>query len=127
MKINKESILKSFSFFENTYPEFIKRIENRDKLNEMINIWVEILETVNYDYENANEDFIEAVKRVCTKNRYIPTIAEIIDEMSKINNQKSTINLVAIDTSQLTQEEYGKLVRKEVTIEELIEKGKINV
>ena len=127
MKINKENILKCFSFFENIYPEFIKRIENKNKLSEMLNIWVETLETVNYDCENANEDFIEAVKRVCAKNKYIPTISEVIDEMRKINDEKSTANFIEIDTSQLTQEEYGKLVRNEITIEELIEKGRINV
>ncbi len=127
MKINKENILKCFSFFENIYPEFIKKIENREKLNEILNIWEETLETINYDSENANEDFIEAVKRVCSKNKYIPTIAEIIDEMRKINNKKNTANFIGIDISQLTQEEYGKLVRNEITVQELIEKGKINV
>lgn len=41
--------------------------------------------------------------------------------------EKTTQETKELDTSQLTQEEYGKLVRNEITIEELIEKGKINV
>lgn len=40
------------------------------------------------------------------------------------NNVKQ--EYMEIDTSRLTQEEYGKLMRNEITIEELIEKGKIN-
>ena len=33
----------------------------------------------------------------------------------------------AIDTSDLTPEEYGKLVKGEITTEELIKKGRIHV
>lgn len=32
-----------------------------------------------------------------------------------------------IDTSKLSQEDYGKLIRKQTTIEKLIEEGKLNV
>ena len=46
-----------------------------------------------------------------------------------INNKKieQTQNFVEVDTSQLTPEEYDMLVKRKITVEELIEKGKINV
>ena len=43
------------------------------------------------------------------------------------NTNKPKENFVAIDTSDLTPEEYGKYVRGELTTEELIEKGRIHV
>lgn len=49
------------------------------------------------------------------------------DEDKKQLQQNKQEEFIEIDTSQLTQEEYGKLVRKEITIQELIEKGRINV
>lgn len=51
--------------------------------------------------------------------------SDLTQEMEKINNEKN--KYVAIDTSDLTPEEYGKYVRGELSTEELIEKGRIHV
>ena len=47
----------------------------------------------------------------------------------KIENSSSNSksNKKAVDTSRLTQEEYTSLMRKEISIEELIEKGRVDV
>ena len=130
MKIDKDSILKAFIIFENVYNEFSKKIEDKEKVKKMINTWIEVFETIDYDYENANKDFLEAVKIVSTRNKYIPTIAEIVEEMKKIYTERKkdkTKEAKAIDTSDLTQEEYRMLMQKKITIEELIEKGREHV
>lgn len=88
MKIKKENILKSFKLFSNIYLEFYKKVENETALKEIIDTWSEVFNTINFDYEYANEDFLDAVKRISTKSKYIPTIAEIIEEMKKINKER---------------------------------------
>lgn len=84
MKIEKENILKAFMIFENSYLEFRKRIEDKEETKKMINTWYEIFESIDFDYEFANKDFLIAVKRVIANSKYIPTIAEISNEMKKI-------------------------------------------
>lgn len=88
MKIKEESILKVFKIFSNVYQEFNKRIEDYKKMEEMIKAWKEVFETIEFDYEKANNDFIEATKRIASKSKYIPTIAEIIEEMKLIYNKR---------------------------------------
>ena len=56
----------------------------------------------------------------------------ILEGKYNTNNTKNKCEhkeekFIEIDTSQLTQEEYGKLVRGEITTKELIEKGRIHV
>lgn len=84
MKIKEESILKVFKIFSNVYQEFNKRIEDYKKMEEMIKAWKEVFETIEFDYENANRDFIEGAKRAVSKSKYTPTIAEISEEMKNI-------------------------------------------
>lgn len=88
MKIRKEVILKGFKLLSNIYLEFYKKIENEVILKEIINTWTEVFNTINFDYESANDDFLNAIKRISAKNKYIPTIAEIIEEMKKINKER---------------------------------------
>lgn len=128
MKIKKESILKAFRMFSNMYQEFNKRLVNKEKMEEMIEDWVTTFEVMNFDYESANEDFLKAVKISITKCKYTPTIAEIIEEMRNVYIEKERKKeYKAIDTSKLTEEEYDMLMKKKITIEELIEKGRVNV
>lgn len=63
------------------------------------------------------KDFFATLKTWARKEGYKPPNNPI--------SQKE--EFLEIDTSQLTEEEYGKLVRKEITIQELIEKGRIHV
>ena len=81
MKIKKKSILKVFRLFSDTYTEFNKRIDTEEKLKSMVDNWVEIFEVLNFDYEEANDDFLQASKVAIIKSKYIPTISEISDEM----------------------------------------------
>lgn len=90
MKIEKENILKAFRIFENSYLEFKKRIEDKEETKKMINTWYEIFESIDFDYEYANKDFLIAVKRVIADSKYIPTIAEISNEMKKIYTDRQT-------------------------------------
>jgi hypothetical protein len=50
-------------------------------------------------------------------------------EKKEVDNKKELQqdNCIAVDTSQLSDEDYGKLMRKEITVQQLIEEGKINV
>ena len=84
MKINKKSILQGFMIFKSVYSEFEKRMQDEKKGKETIQAWREVFEEIDYDYKEANEDFIKAVKRMVVKNKYVPTIAEIVEEMKVI-------------------------------------------
>lgn len=84
MKIKKKSILKAFKLFSDTYTEFDKRIDTEEKLKSMVDNWVEIFEVLDFDYEEANDDFLQASKLAIIKSKYIPTISEISDEMKNI-------------------------------------------
>lgn len=84
MKIKKKSILKAFKLFSDTYTEFDKRIDTEEKLKSMVDNWIEIFEVLNFDYEEANDDFLQASKLAIIKSKYIPTISEISDEMKNI-------------------------------------------
>lgn len=53
-------------------------------------------------------------------------IFELKDRRVNTTNKEDS-KYIEIDTSQLTEDEYGKLMRNETTIQELIEKGRINV
>lgn len=88
MKIKKETILKGFKLFSNIYLEFYKKIENENTLKETIDTWAEVFNTIDFDYEYANDDYLKAIKNISTKNKYIPTISEIIEEMKKINEAR---------------------------------------
>ena len=63
------------------------------------------------------KDFVATLKNWARKEGYKPP---------SVNEPKKE-EFREIDISQLTQEEYGKLMRKEITIEELIGKGRVNV
>lgn len=88
MKISKKSILQGFMIFKSVYSEFEKRMQDEKKGKETIQIWQEVFEEIDYDYREANEDFIKAIKRRVVKNKYVPTVAEIIEEMKMLNKQR---------------------------------------
>ena len=52
---------------------------------------------------------------------------EYLFEDKEYNNELQMLIKKAVDLSNLTQEEYGLLMKKKITLEELIEKGKVNV
>lgn len=63
------------------------------------------------------KDFFATLKTWARKEGYKPPDKD----------EKPKEEFRAIDTSDLTPEEYGKLVKGEITTEELIEKGRIHV
>lgn len=63
------------------------------------------------------KDFVATLKNWARKEGYKPPNEK----------QKQQEKLKEVDLSGLTQEEYGLLMKKKITIEELIEKGRVNV
>lgn len=88
MKISKKSILQGFMIFKSVYSDFEKRMQNEKKGKETIHIWQEVFEEIDYEYKEANEDFIKAAKRKVANSKYVPTIAEIVEEMKTINKKR---------------------------------------
>lgn len=131
MKIKKKSILKVFRLFSDTYTEFNKRIDTEEKLKSMVDNWVEIFEVLNFDYEEANDDFLQASKVAIIKSKYIPTISEISDEMKKLYMQRkeSYEHELTYTSDDFTPEQYDRLMRRQMSKEEMIQilKEKKNV
>lgn len=88
MKIDKKNILKGFMLLREAYPEFRKEIDSNDEdeINERIENWIEIFNNIDGEYSEANDDFIRAIKNICIKNKYVPTVAEIVIEMRSVWN-----------------------------------------
>lgn len=84
MKIERENILKAFKLFSDIYSDFNKRFANSEDLRNLLKEWEEIFEVIKFDYKEANEDFLKAIKILITKCKYTPTIAEIIAEIRTI-------------------------------------------
>ena len=63
------------------------------------------------------KDFVATLKNWARKDGYKPP---------NVKEEKKE-EIKAVDLSNLTQEEYGLLMKKKITLEELIEKGKVNV
>lgn len=131
MKIKKKSILKAFELFSDTYTEFDKRIDTEEKLKSMLDNWIEIFDIIDFDYEEANDDFLKASKILITKNKYTPTISEISDEMKQLYMQRkeSYEHELTYTADDFTPEQYDRLMRREMSKEEMIQilKEKKNV
>ena len=90
MRIKESYILKAIQYFDNIYPEFNKRYSSKAELKGIIQVWKEIFDEIEFDYEEANEDFLKAVRLVIAENKFIPTPAEISNKMKKIFVQRET-------------------------------------
>ena len=131
MKIKKKSILKAFELFSDTYTEFDKKINTEEKLKSMLDNWIEVFDIIDFDYEEANDDFLKASKILITKNKYTPTISEISDEMKQLYMQRkeSYEHELTYTADDFTPEQYDRLVRRQMSKEEMIKilKEKKNV
>ena len=131
MKIKKKSILKAFKLFSDTYTEFDKRIDTEEKLKSMLDNWIEVFDIIDFDYEEASDDFLKASKILITKNKYTPTISEISDEMKQLYMQRkeSYEHELTYTADDFTSEQYDRLMRREMSKEEMIQilKEKKNV
>ncbi len=116
-KIKKEDIKKKYgenqnvlfndkeyeevkSYFPNDYKERIQDLDN-------------YIQSTGKKYK----DFVATLKNWARRDGYKPPIEK----------SEKKENLKEVDLSGLTQEEYGLLMKKKITIEELIEKGRVNV
>lgn len=131
MKIKKKSILKAFELFSDVYTEFDKKINTEEKLKSMLDNWIEVFDIIDFDYEEANDDFLKASKILITKNKYTPTISEISDEMKQLYMQRkeSYEHELTYTADDFTPEQYDRLVRRQMSKEEMIKilKEKKNV
>lgn len=131
MKIKKKSILKAFELFSDVYTEFDKKINTEEKLRSMLDNWIEVFDIIDFDYEEANDDFLKASKILITKNKYTPTISEISDEMKQLYMQRkeSYEHELTYTADDFTPEQYDRLVRRQMSKEEMIQilKEKKNV
>ena len=131
MKIKKKSILKAFELFSDVYTEFDKKINTEEKLRSMLDNWIEVFDIIDFDYEEANDDFLKASKILITKNKYTPTISEISDEMKQLYMQRkeSYEHELTYTADDFTPEQYDRLMRREMSKEEMIQilKEKKNV
>lgn len=66
------------------------------------------------------KDFVATLKAWARKSGYVPPKDAKVDNLAKSEYQE-------LDLSKLTEEEYGMLMKKKITIEELIKKGRIDV
>ena len=74
------------------------------------------------DYLLDEEDFVNERNK-----KIIKAINELKAEKQEVLMMSIKSKIKAVDLSNLTQEEYGLLMKKKITLEELIEKGKVNV
>lgn len=131
MKIKKKIILKVFELFSDVYTEFDKKINTEEKLKSMLDNWIEVFDIIDFDYEEASDDFLKASKILITKNKYIPTISEISDEMKQLYMQRkeSYEHELTYTADDFTPEQYNRLMRGQMSKEEMIQilKEKKNV
>lgn len=100
VKFTDEEYEKVKAYFPNDYTERIQALDD-------------YIQSKGKRYK----DFFATLKTWARKDGYKPPV---INEPKKEKYKE-------IDTSQLSQEDYGRLMRKQTTIEKLIEEGKLNV
>lgn len=101
VKITDEEFEKVKAYFPNDYMERIQSLDD-------------YIQSTGKKYK----DFFATLKTWARKDGYKPPTPK---------EEPKKEEFIAIDTSQLTPEEYGKYVRGELTTEELIKKGRIHV
>lgn len=116
-KLKKENIKKKYGEYKNvkfTDNEFekVKEYFPKDYMQRIQDL-DDYIQRTGKKYK----DFFATLKTWARKDGYKPPEKE----------EKPKENFVAVDTSDLTPEEYGKLVKGEITTEELIKKGRIHV
>lgn len=98
---------KGFNINAKSFYEYYSSNDWKDKNNNPVKNWKLKMITWN---RNDNIDL---------KDNNNNNLNESLEEKEKISYK-------AVDTSRLSAEEYGKLLRKEITIDELIKEGKVS-
>ena len=88
MNIDKVTIVNGIKLIARNFETYKKHLAENGGFAQIVEDWNNILSVVEDDYQEANNDFSLAVKVAITKNKYAPTIKEILDEMKEIRNQR---------------------------------------
>lgn len=94
------------------------------------------IKLTNEEMKNAVKKYADEIEKEKTEKRYIKMgstffngaimeYVKLCEDEKELKKEKE--NTVAVDTSVLSTEDYGRLMRKEVTIKQLIEEGKLDV
>lgn len=136
MKILKSNICKGITKLRILYRQFDEQIEKFD-LETIVNEWANTFNQIDYDYEEANEDFINAIYRITTESKFPPTIASIVSEMRKlyitrkqneelqsqidIDRLQERATIIAYSDKEKAKVLYKELLKK-YSLEEIVEK-----
>lgn len=89
MRISDKTILQVFRILQGAYPEFEKKLENETKTKELLKIWINVFDAIEFDYtKNKEIDLIMAVNQLVGECKFTPSLAEIIERMRKIYNKR---------------------------------------
>ena len=83
MKILKSNLLKGIMKLGILYKQFDEQIEKYG-CEKIVEEWVNTFKEIEFDYKEANTDFINAISKVSTENKYPPTIADIVAKMREL-------------------------------------------
>lgn len=136
MNITKSNISKGIKKLSTLYIQFEDTI-NKFGIEEVIQTWEEVFNKIDYDYKEANEDFINAIYKITIESKYPPTIAEIILKMREIyinRKQKEELQedinisklqeqtkIIGCSNKEKTKQLYRQLLEK-YSLEEIIKK-----
>ena len=89
------------------YKQFDEQIEKYG-CEKIVEEWVNTFKEIEFDYKEANTDFINAISKVSTENKYPPTIADIVAKMRElyISRKQNEEFQFEIDISKL-QKKYS--------------------
>lgn len=112
---------------KNTLNDFIEMREKIKKpmTEKAIELLVRKLKKLA-DSEEKQIAILEQSIECCWQTIY-PLKAISTEEHGKENEKEDVFKEIEIDTSELTNEEYSKLLKGEITIDELIERGRVYV
>lgn len=98
--MNKEQFTKGITFLAIAY--------NKEFTDEQVGVWYEFFKDENYD------DFRNAVKRIIPKKQFIPSIAELKQEITLLKNPVLQIDTdEAWDKALTTIRRYGRYRQRE--------------
>lgn len=93
MRIKQDYILKAIEYINTIYFEFSKRFSSKNDLKKLISTWKAIFDEINFDYEEANNDFLKAVKLVISESKFPPTPADVSEKMKKLFLERERMNI----------------------------------
>lgn len=141
MQITRINIIKGITKIRILYKQFDEHIE-KFGLNEVVDEWENAFKEIEFDYTEANEDFVKAIYNITTKSKFPPTIYEIVEEIGKIyktrlakeksnaivqllkltelfertlivNNEKATVNYIKL-SKRYTYSQIEEMVKEKI-------------